>query len=105
MNRENQPGATTPRSSADPSARHIVVAQLRDRPNILERVVGLFRQRGYTIESLTWEQGTAPDSRRMEVVVETDRVDLLVRQLERLVDAIEVQAQTPALAGAGTTAR
>jgi|GEM_PF-595129 len=96
MNGTNDSGATTPRSGADDSNRHILVAQLRDRPNTLERAVGLFRQRGYAIERLSWTPGDTPDSRKLEVVVETDRVDLLVRQLERLVDVLSVHAAVPA---------
>lgn len=96
MNRKTDSGAATPRSSADANHRHILVAQLRDRPNTLERTVGLFRQRGYAIESLSWAPGDTPDSRRLEVVVETERVDLLVRQLERMIDVLAVQTEVPA---------
>lgn len=96
MNRNTDSGAAAPRSGDTASHRHVLVAQLRDRPNTLERTVGLFRQRGYAIERLTWTPGEAPGSRRLEVVVETDRVDLLIRQLERLVDVVAVEAGAPA---------
>lgn len=96
MNLENGAGPAAARSTNGASNLHRIVAQMHDRPNTLERVVGLLRQRGYTIDTLNWNLGEEPGTRRLELIVEADRVDLLARRLERLIDTIGIEEQEPA---------
>jgi acetolactate synthase I/III small subunit len=48
------------------------VAHVEDRPGVLNRVVSLFRRRGYNIESLTVGTTDKPGVSRLTVVMEAD---------------------------------
>lgn len=70
--------------------KHTVVALMQDQPGVLTRAVSLFRRRGYNIASLTVGHTETPNVSRMTVVVESDNVEQVVKQLYRLIEVIDV---------------
>ena len=60
---------------AAPSGRRIArtfIAYVEDRPGVLNRVISLFRRRGYNIDSLTVGRTEREGISRMTLVVEPD---------------------------------
>ena len=75
--------------------KHTLSALLQDHPGALNRAVSLFRRRGFNIDTLTvGASGTAGVS-RMTLVVEADDIGRVVRQLDRLIDVLEVEIVHP----------
>jgi acetolactate synthase-1/3 small subunit len=74
--------------------KHTLVALLQDRPGALTRAVSLFRRRGFNIESLAVGHTEMPDVSRMTLVVESDDVEQVTKQLYRLVDVLKVSDVT-----------
>jgi acetolactate synthase-1/3 small subunit len=75
---------------------HTYVATVEDRPGALNRVVSLFRRRGFNIASLTVGTTERPGVSRITLVVKSD-ADTARRvhaNLEKLVDVIQVQDLT-----------
>jgi acetolactate synthase-1/3 small subunit len=72
--------------------RHTVVALLEDRPGALNRVVSLFRKRGFNIQSLTVGPTEIPELSRLTVVVDGDDAVLeqVAKQLYKVVDVVKV---------------
>jgi acetolactate synthase-1/3 small subunit len=70
--------------------KHTIVALMQDQPGVLTRAVSLFRRRGFNIASLTVGHTEIPNVSRMTVVVESDEVEQVVYQLDRLVEVIDV---------------
>ncbi len=70
--------------------RHTIVALVQDRPGVLARVTGLVRRRGYNIESLAVGHSETPGISRLTIVVESDKVEQVVKQLYRLIEVIKV---------------
>ena len=70
--------------------RHTVIAVVRDRPGALNRAVSLFRRRNINIHSITVGASEKPGLSRMTLVVDSGEVDQLIRQLQRLLDMLEV---------------
>lgn len=70
--------------------KHTIVALMQDQPGVLTRAVSLFRRRGYNIASLTVGHTEIPNISRMTVVVESDDVDQVVKQLYRLIEVVDV---------------
>jgi acetolactate synthase-1/3 small subunit len=80
-----------PQESMEEPMKHTLVAAVRNRPDVLDRTAGLLRRRGYAVESIALEDvGADPEVRRMTVVFEAGEVERAVKQLERLIDVIEV---------------
>jgi acetolactate synthase I/III small subunit len=81
--------------------RHTFVAELEDRPGVLNRVVSLFRRRAFNILSLNVGGTHTPGLSRMTVVVEADpdRARLLAANLRKLVEVrwVEDLSATPAV--------
>lgn len=77
-------------------SHHTVVALLEDRPGALNRVVSLFRKRGFNIESLTVGPTEIPAISRLTVVVDGDDAVLeqVAKQLYKVVDVIKVSDLT-----------
>ena len=75
-----------------------LIAYLEDRPGALNRVVSLFRRRGFNIESLSVGRTERPGISRLTVVVQAD--DETARRLEanlyKLVDVLRVEDVTRA---------
>ena len=61
--------------------KHTIVALVQDRPGVLNRTVSLFRRRGYNIESLAVGHTETEGVSRMTLVVESDHVEQVVKQL------------------------
>src|SRR5271163_3296761 len=73
---------------------HTLVVTLRDRPGVLNRTVSMFRRRGYNIASLTVGHAEKPGISRMTLVVESEDVEQVAKQLYRLVDVLRVEDVT-----------
>jgi acetolactate synthase I/III small subunit len=74
--------------------RHTLIALVQDHPGVLARVVGLFRRRGYNIESLAVGASEAPGLSRMTLVVDVGDVDQVVKQFRRLIEVATVRSVT-----------
>ncbi len=77
--------------------KQILVAQVEDKPGVLNRVASLFRRRNFNIESLAVGHSELPGVSRMTIV--TDEVENLRRNVVRanllkLINVIDVQDVT-----------
>ena len=72
--------------------KHTISVLVENHFGVLARVSGLFSARGFNIDSLCVGETEDPSASRMTVVVEgDDRVlEQIVRQLQKLVEVIEV---------------
>jgi acetolactate synthase-1/3 small subunit len=70
--------------------KHTVSALMQDHPGALNRAVSLFRRRGCNIDTLTVGASETAGVSRMTLVVDADDIDGMVRQLDRLIDVLEV---------------
>ncbi|MCX7790225.1 MAG: acetolactate synthase small subunit [Chloroflexaceae bacterium] len=73
---------------------HTIVLLVQDRPGVLSRVAGLVRRRGYNIQSLAVGHSEQPGISRMTIVVESEDVEQVVKQLYRLIEVIKVSDVT-----------
>ncbi len=73
--------------------RHTITVLVENRFGVLTRVAGLFSGRGFNIETLNVGPTQRADTSRMTIVVIGDDqvLDQVIRQLNKLVDVIEVQ--------------
>lgn len=78
--------------------RQTLAVLVENRAGVLARVAGLFRRRGFNIESLAVGPTEDPSVSRMTIVVEGDdrTVQQVVRQLEKLIDVLQVEVLSPA---------
>lgn len=77
--------------------RNIISVLLENEPGALSRVVGLFSQRGYNIESLTVSPTNDLTLSRMTittVVPDKARLEQMMKQLHKLVDVLRVSELT-----------
>ena len=74
--------------------KHTVVALVQDQPGVLNRMVSLFRRRGYNIESLAVGHTESEGVSRLTLVVEAADVEQVVKQLYRLIDVLKVSDVT-----------
>lgn len=72
--------------------RHTISVLVENKFGVLTRVAGLFSGRGFNIDSLNVAPTHDPTVSRMTIVTRGDdkTVDQIVKQLEKLVDTIEV---------------
>ena len=72
--------------------RHIISVLLENESGALSRVVGLFSQRGYNIETLTVAPTDDPTLSRMTIVTLGDErvIEQITKQLHKLVDVLKV---------------
>jgi acetolactate synthase I/III small subunit len=73
---------------------HTIVALLQDHPGVLHRAVSLLRRRGYNIASLAVGRSEMEGVSRMTLVVEQEDVEQVVKQLNRLVEVLQVDDVT-----------
>jgi acetolactate synthase-1/3 small subunit len=73
---------------------HTLVVLMQDRPGVLNRAVSMFRRRGYNIASLAVGHTETPGISRMTVVVESDQIEQVVKQLYRLIEVLKVSDVT-----------
>lgn len=78
--------------------RHIISLLLENESGALSRVVGLFSQRGYNIESLTVSPTEDRTLSRLNITTASDAMELeqIQKQLHKLIDVIKVQEVTEA---------
>src|SRR5438067_4689656 len=89
---------TTPSPAAAPSRLRVLTAVVQDHPGVLTRVSGMIRRRGFNIQGLSvGPTGTAGRS-RMTLAVHAGHaeVDQVHKQLDRLVEVIEIEDLTEA---------
>ncbi len=79
-------------TSAQTSQHHTVVAIVEDKPGVLQRMAGLFRRRGFNIESLTVGRSEAEGLSRVTLVVDgaSATVEQVEKQLYKLIDVVKV---------------
>ncbi|OCH13265.1 acetolactate synthase small subunit [Aliivibrio sp. 1S165] len=76
--------------------KHIISLLLENESGALSRVVGLFSQRGYNIESLTVSPTEDATLSRLNITTASDAMELeqIQKQLHKLIDVIKVQEVT-----------
>jgi acetolactate synthase-1/3 small subunit len=67
---------------------------VQDRPGVLNRVVSLFRRRGFNIESLAVGHSETLGVSRMTLVVEAEDVEQVIKQLFRVIEVLKVSDVT-----------
>ena len=72
--------------------KHTIVAIVQDRPGVLNRMVSLFRRRGFNIESIAVGHSEEPHLSRVTIVVNGSNamVEQVRKQLDKLVDLVRV---------------
>lgn len=72
--------------------RHTLVALVRDKPGVLNRIVSLFRRRGFNIESIAVGHSEEPDLVRVTITVvgSEAEVEQVRKQWEKVVDVVKV---------------
>lgn len=82
------------------SGRRVRVIRLivEDHPGVMSRVAGLIRRRGFNIETISVGPLPTPGRSRMTLTVDagTSEVDQVAKQLDRLIEVIEVEDITEA---------
>ena len=76
--------------------KHTLIAWMEDKPGVLNRVAGLFRRRGFNIESLAVGHSETPEISRMTFVVDADERQLrqVQTQLSKLINVTAVENVT-----------
>ncbi|USD64935.1 acetolactate synthase small subunit [Vibrio sp. SCSIO 43136] len=76
--------------------RHIISLLLENQPGSLSRVVGLFSQRGYNIESLTVSPTDDETLSRLNITTANNSMEIeqIQKQLHKLIDVLKVQEVT-----------
>ncbi|MFC1932354.1 acetolactate synthase small subunit [Chloroflexota bacterium] len=74
------------------ATKHTIVALVEDKPGVLNRMVSLFRRRGFNIESIAVGHSEIPHLSRMTIVVDgaTTMVEQVRKQLDKVVDVVRV---------------
>jgi acetolactate synthase-1/3 small subunit len=71
---------------------HTIIALVEDRPGVLNRIASKWRQRGFNIESLAVGHSEKPGLSRMTFVVDSDaNAEQVVRQLDKLIDIVDIR--------------
>lgn len=72
--------------------KHTLIAWMRDKPGVLNRVAGMLRRRNFNIDSLQVGHSETPGISRMTFVVDGDErmVDQVIKQLRKLVDITRI---------------
>ncbi len=88
-----------PAPAAVPPARFsTIVTTVENKPGVLARVAGLFARRGYNIESLA--VAATEDHRFSRITftvdVESSSLEQVVKQLDKLVNVVDIQELDPA---------
>ena len=73
--------------------KHTLVAWMRDKPGVLNRVAGMLRRRNFNIDSLQVGHSETPGISRMTFVVDGDThmVDQVIKQMRKIVDVTRVE--------------
>jgi acetolactate synthase-1/3 small subunit len=72
--------------------KHTLSVLVENKPGVLARIAGLFRRRGFNIDSLAVGTTEDPSVSRMTIVVdaETHRLEQVTKQLHKLINVIKV---------------
>jgi len=71
---------------------HTIIALVEDKPGVLNRIASKWRQRGFNIESLAVGHSEKPGLSRMTFVVDADtNAEQVVRQLDKLIDVVDIR--------------
>ena len=72
--------------------KRVIALLMENQPGALSRVVGLFSQRGYNIESLIVAPTDDPSLSRLTMTTEGDTqvVEQITKQLNKLIDVVKV---------------
>jgi acetolactate synthase-1/3 small subunit len=70
--------------------RHTLIALVEDRPGAMNRMLGLLRGRGLTVHSISFGESETPGVKRTTVLLDTENVDQTMKQLNRLIEVLEV---------------
>jgi acetolactate synthase-1/3 small subunit len=70
--------------------RHTLIGRIEDRPAALNRVLGLLRGRAMGVNSVAFGESEMPGVKRMTMLVETNDVQQTIKQLNRLIEVLEV---------------
>lgn len=72
--------------------KHTLVAIVEDKPGVLNRVVSLFRRRGFNIDSIAVGHSETPHLSRVTIIVNgtTATVEQVRKQLDKLIDVVKV---------------
>jgi len=72
--------------------KHTIIALVEDRPGVLNRIASKWRQRGFNIESLAVGHSEKRGLSRMTFVVDaTTDAEQVVKQLDKLVDVVDIR--------------
>ncbi len=73
--------------------KYTLIAWMRDKPGVLNRVAGMIRRRNFNIDSLQVGHSETPGISRMTFVVDGDErmVDQVTKQLRKVVDVTRVE--------------
>ena len=74
------------------TTKHTLVALVKDKPGVLNRMASLFRRRGFNIESIAVGHSELPHLSRMTIVVDgtTAMVEQVRKQLDKVIDVVKV---------------
>jgi acetolactate synthase-1/3 small subunit len=74
------------------AAKHSLVAIVQDRPGVLNRMVSLFRRRGFNIESIAVGHSEVAHLSRVSITVNgtAATVEQVRKQLDKLIDVVKV---------------
>jgi len=74
------------------ATHHTLVALVENKPGVLNRMVSLFRRRGFNIESIAVGHSEIPNFSRMTLVVDgsTTVVEQVRKQMDKIIDVIRV---------------
>jgi len=74
------------------TTKHTLVAIVQDKPGVLNRMVSLFRRRGFNIDSIAVGHSEEPHLSRVTIVVNgtTAMVEQVRKQLDKLIDVVRV---------------
>ena len=73
--------------------KHTLVAWMRDKPGVLNRVSGMLRRRNFNIDSLQVSHSETPGISRMTFVVDGNEhmVNQVITQMQKVVDVTRVE--------------
>lgn len=74
------------------TTKHTLVAIVQDKPGVLNRVVSLFRRRGFNIDSIAVGHSELPHLSRVTIIVNgtTNTVEQVRKQLDKLIDVVKI---------------
>lgn len=71
---------------------HTLVVLVEDKPGVMNRIVSLFRQRGFNIDSIAVGHTETPGLSRITLVAKGDdrKIEQLVKQLYKVLEVIKI---------------